>query len=427
MTYRARHGFGPKLCLLVAAGTLAGVVSSEGGDQESRRPAGRFEVAAWVDHFDFYRAFDTEKAAGVAAILDHVQETGATTILWRNCGGGTMRYQSEVDSHHHSSQLDKRRVLDTRSIAGWVRYGEAEPDLIATVVKLCQERGLRPGIHWPYEETHWSCWTIGRFNLEHPQYWGRTILGRPWWGRCSIAFEPVIEHKLALVDELLERGIEMLFIDFWRNGGWSPAYEYVEPVMASFRAKHGSEPPSNWRDLRWAEHVAGYVTAFLRRVRRRLSDSGRKVELAVGVPEIAPFTERNLTVHGADWRTWVREGLVDTLVINYVKWDQEDALGSTRELCRQVMNAVDGRCRVLWPIQQYNYSRHGLPAYEKATEMKNEHLARALLLMAWEEGAAGVSLECVDYGNYRQKTRSTLRALATGKCRLLRPSSVVER
>ena len=121
----------------------------------------QFEVAAWVDHFDFYRHFDTEKSEGLAAILDHVQQTGATTILWRNCGGANMRYQSKVESHHHDSQVDKRRVSDIRQIGGWVRYGEAEPDIVAAVVRMCRQRGLKPGIHWPYEETHWSGWTIG--------------------------------------------------------------------------------------------------------------------------------------------------------------------------------------------------------------------------------------------------------------------------
>ena len=194
-----------------------------------------FEVAAWVDHFDFYTIFDTEKSAGLAKILDHVQETGATTILWRNCGGSTMRYPSQIEAHHHPSRLDKRRVADGRDIAGWVRYGEAEVDIVATVVEMCKQRGLKPGIHWPFEETHWAMWTIGRYNFEHPQYWARDAAGQPWWGRVSLAYEPVIEHKLALVDELVDRGIEVLFIDFWAN-------RRLEPGLRIRRSDRGSLP-----------------------------------------------------------------------------------------------------------------------------------------------------------------------------------------
>ena len=38
------------------------------------------------------------------------------------------------------------------------------------------------------------------------------------------------------------------------------------------------------------------------------------------------------------------------------------------------------------------------------------------MLTAWETGAAGVSLEVLDYDNYTQQTRELLKKLATGKC-----------
>lgn len=389
--------------------------------------AERFESAALVDSYDFAFTrdksgkilFDTETLEGNLGVLSHVLETGATTILWRNCGGSTMRYPSQIETHHHSSRLDKRRVADGREIAGWVRYGEAEVDIIATVVKMCKERGLKPGIHWPFEETHWALWTVGRYNFEHPQYWGRDAAGRPWWGRVSLAYEPVIEHKLALVDELVDRGIEVLFIDFWRTGGWSPAYEYVDPIVEAYRSRYGEDPPSDARDPRWCRHVAGYVTEFLRKLRRHLQASGRSIELAVGLPEIAPGGDEPLARCAADWRSWVEEGLIDTLVINYVTWDKEAPLESTRAAYREVLDAVDGRCRVWCPVQQYNYSRFGLPAYEQATGKSNAELAEALARIAHEEGAGGISLECVDYNNYRSATREALRKLAKGECRFV--------
>ena len=380
----------------------------------------RFQTAVWVDHFDFQRFFDTEKPEGWSKILDHMEEIGAATVLWRNCGGATMRYQSKVESHHHGSILDKRRVHDVRDIGGWVRYGEAQPDIIGTVVKMCRERGLRPGVHWPFEETHFGGWTIGGWNLDHPQYWSRNALGQSWWGRSSLAYEPVVQHKLDLVDELIDRGIEVLFIDFWRSGGWSPLDEYVPPVVEAYRKLYREDPPLNGKDLRWCRHVSTYVTAFMRRLRQRLDASGRKIELAVGIPKIAPNPDTCLIERAADWRTWLAEGLIDTLVINYVEWGKDDPLGSTRTLYRQVIEEVAGRCRVWCPVQQYNYSRYGLPQYQEATGRTNEDLAAELTRMAWEEGAHGISLECVDYNNYRLETRDALRTLTSGPCKAVR-------
>ena len=383
--------------------------------------AERFEVAAWVDHGDFQRVFDTEKTVGLAKVLDHVAQTGATSIWWRNVSGSTMRYQSKVEAHHNDSQLDKRRLHTVDDLDGWLRYGEVDPDIILSMVRLCKERGLRPGIHWPYEENHFSGRSIGRFNLEHPQFWVRNYRGQSWWGRVSIAFEPVVEHKLALLDELLDRGVESVFIEFWRAGGWDPRYEYVAPVVDAYRAEHGAEPPADYRDPAWTRHVAGYVTNYLRRFHAHLKARSPDVELAVGIPAIAPHAENYpMTARAADWRTWVDEGLVDTLVINYVRWDKNCPLKSTRELYREVLDYVDGRCRVLCPIKQYNHSHRGLPEYEKATGMGNAELAAALTRMAHEMGADGISLECVDYNNYKPATRETLRKLTAGPCRFVR-------
>ena len=284
------------MCVALAAAIASTATASE-----------RFQTAVWVDHFDFQRTFDTEKPEGWAKILDHMQELGATTVLWRNCGGATMRYQSKVESHHHTSILDKRRVHDVRSIGGWVRYGEAQPDIIGTVTNMCRKRGMRPGVHWPFEETHFSGWTIGGWNLEHPQYWSRNTLAQSWWGRSSIAYEPVIQHKFALVDELLDRGIEVLFIDFWRTGGWGPVHEYVPPVVEAYRKRHREDPPRNSQDPRWCRHVSTYVTAYMRRLRQHLRASGRPVELWVGIPKIAPKLETSIIERGADWRAWVQE------------------------------------------------------------------------------------------------------------------------
>ncbi|MCX6994197.1 MAG: LamG domain-containing protein [Kiritimatiellaeota bacterium] len=387
----------------------------------------RFEIAAWVDSFDMATIFDTEKSSGTEKILDHAAELGTTIVFWRNCSGSTMRYQSKVESHAQETILDKRRTFENRAIYGWLRYGDAQPDLIRTALQMCKEKGMKPYIHWPFEETHGgeAISMIGEFNMEHPQFWGRIYDGQPWCGRLSLAYEPVIKHKLDLLDELLERGAEGVFIDFFRDGGWSPRFEYVDPVINSYKKKYGAAPPANYKDLRWAEHVSGYVTEYLRRIRRHLDDyqktTGRKIEVIIGIPGDI-LTERPLVRYGADWQTWVKENLIDAMFLYSLAWDKANPMESTRESGRALMESIksiDGKCRVFWPVSSYPYGGNGLDDYMGVMNKKQSEVAAELMQQAWEEGANGITLQCVDYDNYNKETRAAIKILGQTTCRFV--------
>jgi len=209
----------------------------------------------------------------------------------------------------------------------------------------------------------------------------------------------------------------MVYLDFWRTCGWDARYEYVEPVINSYRKKYGCAPPTDHNDPSWKEHVFEYVISYIRRLRNHLNASGRKIELAVGLP-IDPFDENATPDFGYDlnWRKLIDEGLIDTLIVSYVKWDKGNPIDSTRGLYKEIMRVVDGRCKVLFPVQQYNFSKFGLPSYQETTGKKHEEVAGELMEMAWEEGASGISMEVVDYNNYPSKTRQKLKSLSTTKC-----------
>jgi hypothetical protein len=386
----------------------------------------RFEVAALVDSFDFAGVkvggamlFDTETALGNEAVLEHVLLTGANTILWRNCGGATMRYRSDEERLPLvESPLDKRRLPDNRPVHGWLRYYQAEPDILRHMLGRCRAQGLGAGVHWPFEETHWSSWTFGGWNFEHPQYWGVTDRGQVWAGRCSLAFPEVVAHKLKLADELVARGCDHLLVDTWRNGGWGPEYEYVEPELARWAAAHPGERPPVPSDPRWCAFVAETTHAYFCALRKRLDLSGRKVRLLVGVSDVGPCGAPDATLlsRGVDWRRLVTEGVVDGLVVMSVAWDKGRAFESTRALYRDVVVICAGRCEVLLPVQAYDFSKRGIPSYVAATGRSAPVVAGELLKMAWEEGADGACLECVDYRNYSAETCAALRSLLGGAC-----------
>ena len=396
--------------------------------------AERFEAAAWVDSYDFAAVrdgrgkllFDTETPEGNRAILNAVCETGATTILWRNCGGATMRYISgEEKSAMIEAPLDKRRLPSDRPVHGWLRYGRAQPDIVRDMLGECRARGLGAGIHWPFEETHWASWTFGAWNFEHPQYWGVTAKGQVWSGRCSLAYPEVVAHKLRLADELLDRGMDHLFVDTRRTGGWGPGYEYVRPEIERWRKTHRSEPPADPKDPQWCAFVSETTSAYFVALRRRLDASGRRVRFMLGISEVGivgSAPDATLLSSGVDWRRLVRDGVVDALVVMNVSWDRTRPFESTREIYRSVLGFCEGRCQVLCPATLYDFEKHGIPSYQRATGQSAERVAGQLLRIAWEEGADGVSMECVDYGNYSPAVCAELRRLLDGPCRFKRVS-----
>lgn len=393
-------------------------------------PETPFEVTAWVDHFDYGTFIDTETEAGMAAILDHVAETGSTIQCFRSAGN-SIRHPSAFRSSYRV-HIDKRKgVMGPRMILGWGDFNRAEPDLLEAAFRLGRERGMKPYIHWPFEECHapgfFRCFM--EWNMEHPEFWSRTRTGQPWLGRVSLCYPEVIDYKLALLDELLAHGAEGIFIDTFRSGMWGPWAEYVPTIVDSYRETYGADASLDEKDPRWCQHVADYVTELFRRMREHLDAyeqrTGKHVELLVGVAGIAPVgdyaTTSPLLYRAADWRAWVDMGLIDTLVMHSIDWDPKRPLETYREYGREIMDYVDGRCKVQWPLSAYSFRKKGIPDMAKATKLSRAEAARQMMTVAWEEGAAGIALECVDYNNYDAPTRQGIAELARTTCRLAKP------
>ena len=380
--------------------------------QQNPKP---LEILALVDHYDFAGVrnptdktkflFDSETAEGCEKILDHVvEQTNPTTILWRPCSGSVMRYQSKEESFPKTvAPIDKRRSIQNESeIHGWVRYNEAEPDIIRHMLAVVKSRGLKPGVHWPFEETHWMGWTFGAWNLEHPQYWGVDAGGTPWSGRTSLAYPEVVAHKLRILDELLVRGAETIFIDSWRSGGWSPAYEYVAPELKRWEETFHTPPLKNAGDPKWCAFIAETVHNYFKQMRAKLDAQPRKVRLLLGVSlaQDRPDYDDPLITRGIDWKRFVNEGLIDGLVVMAVNWNRKDPFGSTQAKYREIMDFCRGKCQVFFPVQAYNFTHKGLHEYQEITKLTNREIAQKLLDITRDVQADGVVLECVDYRNY---------------------------
>ena len=120
---------------------------------------------------------------------------------------------------------------------------------------------------------------------------------------------------------------------------------------------------------------------------------------------------------GVDWKRLVDEDIIDALVVMSVQWDKKRPFESTREIYRSILDFCDGRCQVLFPVQAYNFTKCGIPAYQKASNLNAADVAERLMRITWEEGADGICMECVDYNNYKPETRKRMCELLEGDCK----------
>ena len=152
------------------------------------------------------------------------------------------------------------------------------------------------------------------FFHNHPEYWCVDENGRKV-GHMSLAFPEVRSKQILVLREFVEdHSCDGVHYHFNRC---FPFVLFEEPVLIEFREKYDEDPRELDRgDERWLEHRSGYVTTFVREVRRMLDEvsaaKGRQLGLALTVMN---SLENNL-FNGFDLKTWIEEDLVDHLMMH---------------------------------------------------------------------------------------------------------------
>jgi len=167
----------------------------------------------------------------------------------------------------------------------------------------------------PFQEDMQSPWY-----MENKQWRCRLEDGTPLQ-QMSFAYPEVAEKFLGIFREGLERGADGICTMWCR--GW-PWVMYEAPVVESFLKKHGEDPrklPRN--DPRWMQHKADVMTRNFVRPMRRILDEfgqarGRRLEAAYYVMD----RPEDCLYNALDVRTWVREGLVDYLMVHPNGWSE---------------------------------------------------------------------------------------------------------
>lgn len=286
---------------------------------------GHIVSVSWGDHLLFGEG-DGRLATldAVARRLDRWRdELRATTLHWRLHRTRIPGRFHAARGRRHPSQASGTEVDwdDLKSVPHRAKTAGLTPYLYVTLFdegwSLAHKRAREISFHNAMHGQHVS-WQ-SEFSRSHPEYLVVDRTGRErQWGVCCLGYPEVRAHFQDRFIRLLEgSGFDGLFVCLRSQSKPAPHgdhYGFNDPVRDDYLARHGKDIRTEpfeiaaWRDL-----LGEYLTMFLRELRAVLRAG--KYRLAVGTPrgDVLGPPLGNTTL---DWRRWVREGLVDELIVN---------------------------------------------------------------------------------------------------------------
>ena len=235
------------------------------------------------------------------------------------------------------------------------RYTQNGFDPLKAAVRRAHEIGIEiypqvrmVGEQLPPNHRDWA--GPGDFQEQHSEYRSLTPDGHPT-RHLSHAFPDVRAKYVDLFREWVEEyeadGVNIIFCRCW------PYVFYEDPVVESFRAAFGIDMRKlDPFDQRVLQHRSGFLTQLLRETRKMLDDVGVRRgkrlgtcyvvpadRVATGCPDLGPFT--GPLSHAMDVETWVKEGLVDHLIVHIEGVGKPDA-GDRASLIRPYVDLAQG-------------------------------------------------------------------------------------
>ena len=350
-----------------------------------------------------------------AEILSY-RDTSIAVLEWCVYAGSRANFPAKATELVGHGVTEFGRRGDKLVAETFRRFVADGVDTLEVVAAASHEAGLKCyaslRMNGDYPESFMEGTALRQFNSQfwrdHPEWRVRGPKGEDRT-KLSFAFPGVRAWKLELLREAAARDIDGLNLDFLRH---PPFFGYEEPMRAAFREKYAADPASVAdTDPRWHPLRSELMSGFVRDVRRLLDDEGRRKGRRLGLS--ARVDWREWRQHGCDLEVWLREGLLDYVVIA-----QRTLGGYEIDLAPFVAMARGTGCAVLFGEEAIT-TGHDLTAKEDrevaAGKMK-EPVRDRLTLAQYREratrwyaaGADGVHL-------FNENDRAIMRALGTAR------------
>ena len=261
----------------------------------------------------------------VRSHLEPYRNSDFRRIYWDGIHGDVCNYFTRIGrmwTREHYPLENFVRTGDRLLVESWTEYVEKGIDPLRVAAEAAREMGLEIHVNYRlgwgpfYWPPPWEAFNRGGFWDRHPEW--RTVHrdGTPGTA-MSLAFPGVRDTMLSFVREMAAYPVDGIAILYNRQ---PPYVEYEAPLVEGFQGESGKDPREldeqdpEWRD--WLTYRSRAATRFMKDLRRTLEESAR--EQGRDEPfEITAWVFGSLQENlefGLDPETWVREGLVDTLI-----------------------------------------------------------------------------------------------------------------
>ena len=270
-------------------------------------------------HSDAHFSNVSGSAEEVLKYLEPLRHTDVGRVYWEAGGGDRALYLSRIaeDYGRAFNQPDPffPRAIDRELALTWRSYRQKGVDPLRAAAELARDMGIElhasyrtSGFVYPPPHDH----IAGSFYEKHPELACLDREGRPI-PRISYAFPETRRYVISLFREMAQYPIDGVGVLYNRR---PPLVAYEEPLVRGFQSRYGQDPRRlDELDPRWLAFRSQALTRFMRELRQELDDAARQTNrskrLAISAVVFRP--EENL-LHGMDLKTWIAEGLVDTII-----------------------------------------------------------------------------------------------------------------
>lgn len=315
-------------------------------DRDAGTGPGNIVSVSWGDHVEFGEgdgALRTPEAIDRSA-EGWLQDLGADTVLWRQA-----RSITRLSRRYHTPGVTRRAIAKNLDV---------EMDEQQAVIDAAHKRDMKAYLYLTILDEGWPLelgWRGGYegwqtfYVLRHPDHQLVDRSGQEvQYGVLCYAYPEVRQYKLGTIRWLVSDydwdGVFICTRSQSRPALHADQFGFNEPIVREYERRHGVDIRKQDFDVEtWRRLHGEYLTQFFREVKDFLQPKG--LPLMVGIPRASYLGPPVGNLH-LDWPAWVREGIVDGLVIDQVApicpstWTQ---LWSTDQGYGYVQNHFEGK------------------------------------------------------------------------------------